>query len=234
MTISKNTRGPNFKRVYQCANELLVLSSVINGFPFKAKALVNEQSDISFCSFEKARNKYHQDIKQFGSDSAVLIEMQGANIIFYNNTETLCRVRFSIIHEFGHYLLEHKLNLERNDALYDVQEVEANCFAAQVLMPEQLLRVCLKRGQALSEDFIMRSFGVSREAAQKRRNSLANTDNEWRERYTSRYDDIILEKYADLLNSLSPLPREYSYTFEDDYARDQERASWLGSRSCWN
>lgn len=51
----------------------LVISSVIDGFPFRAKALVNEQADISFCTYEKARNKYHQDIRQFGSDSAALM-----------------------------------------------------------------------------------------------------------------------------------------------------------------
>ena len=57
MTTSKidNARGPNFK----------------------VKALVNEQADIAFCTFEKAKSKYHQDIRQFGSDSAVLMEMQG-------------------------------------------------------------------------------------------------------------------------------------------------------------
>ena len=139
MTISKinNAREPNFKRIYRYANEMLVLSSAIDTIPFKVKGLVKEQADIAFCSFEKAKSKYHQDIRQFGSDSAVLMEMQGAYIIFYNQDEAPCRVRFSIMHEFGHYILEHELNLSRKDPLYGVQEVEANCFAAQLLMPEK-------------------------------------------------------------------------------------------------
>lgn len=236
MTISKNNnaREPNFKRIYQCANELLVASSVIDGFPFKVKALVKEQADIALCAFEKARREYHQDIRQFGSDSAVLIEMKGAHIIFYNKDEAPYRVRFSIMHEFGHYLLGHELNLDRDDDLYGVQEVEANCFAAQVLMPEQLLRVCSSRGKTLSVDFIMRSFDVSREAAQKRRKTLAKTDYEWRSREESKYDDIIIEKYADLLNRIAPLPIQYTNTFEDDYERELERNSWLETRSRWN
>lgn len=118
--------------------------------------------------------------------------MFGAHIIFYNQDEAPYRVRFSILHEFGHYFLGHELNLDRNDKLYGVQEVEANCFAAQVLMPEQLLRECSKRGKKLSEDFIMKSFGVSWEAARKRRNTLARTVYEWRSREESRYDDIVL------------------------------------------
>lgn len=235
MTIFKNNnvRDPDFKKVYRCANELLVASSVIDGFPFKAKALVKEQADIALCTFEKARSKYHQDIRQFGSDSAVLIEMQGAHIIFYNRDEAPCRVRFSIMHEFGHYLLGHELNLDRDDDLYGVQEVEANCFAAQILMPEQLLRACSKRGKTLSEDFIIQAFEVSRQAAQKRRNTLAKTDYEWRSREESEYDDIILAKYEDLINRIAPFPVQGFYNFEDDYKRELERNSWLDTRSRW-
>lgn len=236
MTIFKtgNHMEPNFKRVYLYANELLVLSSVADTFPFKAKGFVKEQADIAFCSFEKARNQYQLDIRQFGSDSAVLMEMRGAYIIFYNQAEATYRVRFSIMHEFGHYVLGHKLNLDREDELYQVQEVEANCFAAQLLMPEQLLHICVKRGKKISEDFIMQSFEVSREAAQKRRNTLGKTVYEWRSKEESMYDDIILEKYTDVLNRIAPIPNQYWYTFEDDYERDQERSSWLDTRSRWN
>ena len=235
MTISKtnNAREPNFKGIYRYANEMLVLSSAIDTIPFKVKELVKEQADIAFCTFEKAKSKYHQDIRQFGSDSAVLIELQGAYIIFYNQDEMSCRVRFSILHEFGHYVLGHELNITRENPLYGVQEVEANCFAAQLLMPEQLLRVCLNRGKTLSDDFIMKSFDVSREAAQKRRSTLARTNYEWRSREESRYDDIILEKYVDILNRIAPPPRQFYYTFEDDYEREQERSSWLDTRSRW-
>ena len=127
MTISKinNAREPNFKRIYRYANEMLVLSSAIDTIPFKVKGLVREQADIAFCTFEKAKSKYHQDIRQFGSDSAVLMEMQGAYIIFYNQDEAPCRVRFSIMHEFGHYVLGHELNLTREDT-QDSKTVKAD------------------------------------------------------------------------------------------------------------
>ncbi len=142
-------RPVNYKRIYRCANEILALSSVITDFPFKAKKLVHEQSDIAFCSFEKAR-RYLVDITQFGSESAVLMEMGGAYIIFYNQAEMIYRIRFSIMHEFGHYVLRHRLNLKKEDPLYGVQEIEANCFAAQMLMPEQLLRACAQRGKRMT------------------------------------------------------------------------------------
>lgn len=236
MTMSKNTtlRDPDFKRVYQCANEVLISSSAIDGFPFKAKALVQEQSDIALCTFEKAKNKYHQDIRQFGSDSAALLEMQGANIIFYNQSEVIYRIRFSIVHELGHYLLGHKMNLERDDPLYGVQEVEANCFAAQILMPEQLLRVSLNRGNALSEDFIMRSFEVSREAAQRRLSTIAKSVSGWQFREKSIYDDYILDKFSAFLNRIAPASLQHLYTFEEDLECDMERALWMDTRSRWN
>ena len=65
MTISNqnDARKPDFKRVYQKANELLVCSSAIQELPFKTKDLVKEQSDITLCSFKKASSKYHQDRK---------------------------------------------------------------------------------------------------------------------------------------------------------------------------
>ena len=236
MTISKTNSviTPNFKRIYQYANEIHVCSSKIDGFPFKAKELVKEQTDIAFCTFEKASNKYHLDIRQFGSDSAVLTELQGAYIIFYNQFEAPYRVRYSIIHEFGHYTLGHKLSLDREDPLYRVQEVEANCFAAQILMPEQLLRACSMRGITISSDFIMQSFDVSEAAAQKRKSTLAKTSYEWRSREESRYDDIIIEKYSGVLDRIAPSPNYYTYTFEDDYEREQERNSWLDTGSRWN
>ena len=53
MTISKinNAREPDFKKIYRYANEMLVLSAVIDTIPFKVKVLVKEQADIAFCTF---------------------------------------------------------------------------------------------------------------------------------------------------------------------------------------
>ena len=86
--------GINFRKVYRRANEILASSPAVSSFPFRAKELVREQSDIAFCSFDKAR-KCHVDIKQFGSESAVLMELDGAYIIFFNQDEVKYRIRFS-------------------------------------------------------------------------------------------------------------------------------------------
>lgn len=230
MTFDRDTQQKvNFKRIYQVANEILASSSVIETFPYKAKELVHEQSDIVFCSFKKA-TKYKINIKQFGSESAVLTELCGAFVLFYNQDEAIYRIRFSILHEFGHYILGHRMNLSMDNPLYALQEIEANCFAAQLLMPEQLLRECMHRGKAISVDFIRQSFDVSPDAAQRRKNTLAKNPYEWRSREEREYDDIIILRFASKLDEIAPKSNHYSYDYEEDFAREEERNHWLYER----
>ena len=226
-------RKPDFRRVYEQANEILVCTAVIDDFPFPAKRLIKEQTDIALRTFDKACF-YDVDIRQFGSESAVLTEKQGAYIIFYNQTEPNYRIRFSMMHELGHYLLGHEMNLSINDPLYGVQETEANCFAAQVLMPEQLLRECSKRGVTVSEEFIRDAFGVSADAARIRKQTLAKTNYEWRSREETMFDDIILSRFAAHLDSIASKTGLYSYSLEEDDERERERSEWLYTRSRWS
>ena len=227
-------KSVNYKKVYTKANEYLALAPSITGFPFKAKDFIYEQSDIKLCSYSKAQEKYDIYIPVFGSESAVIQELEGAFIIFYNQDEPNYRVRFSIIHEYAHFIFGHKMNLTETDKLYHTQELEANCFAAQILMPEQLLRECSKRGIIISEQFITNSFSVSHDAADKRIKTLANTSYEWRSREEKEFDDIILLKYAHKLNEIAPMPKYNNYyDYDVEYDRQRERDSWLDSRSRW-
>ncbi len=228
-------KSVNYKKVYSKANEYLALAQSITGFPFKVKEFVYEQSDIKLCSFKKAKEKYDIYIPLFGSESAIIQEISGIYIIFYNQDEPVYRVRFSIMHEFGHYVLGHKMNLKESDPLYHTQELEANCFAAQLLMPEQLLRECINRHKRTTIEFIMSAFEVSEDAALKRKNTLANTNYEWRSREEKEFDDIILMRYAKKLNEIAPKVRSYDYyDYEADITQQRERDSWLDTRSRWN
>lgn len=136
------------------------------------------------------------------------------------------------MHEFGHYILNHKMDLKETDKLYHKQELEANCFAAQILMPEQILRECANRGKRIMVNFIRESFGVSDEAAKKRKHTLANTNAEWKSRSERMYDDIIIEKYMHKINQMAPKMKSY-YDFVEDNYRQNERESWLDNRSRW-
>lgn len=67
-------------------------------------------------------------------------------IIYYNDSKPYSRVRFTIAHELGHCILGHlskgkvtnRINSEA-DTYTDPQEVQANVFARDLLMPATVL-----------------------------------------------------------------------------------------------
>lgn len=217
-----NRMKPDFAKAYSAANEILVKSSVITKFPFSTKALVKEQSSTVCRSFKKAK-KYGVDISDFGSKSAVIMRFHGKTIIFYDETKPEPHIDFSIIHEFGHEVNGHDFTQKNSDA-YHKYEIETNYFAAQLLMPEQLLRELQNRGVHITCPFLQSTFGISAQAANKRIETLAKTSMEWYSRTEKKYDDIILLRYADFLNRICPI---YSrYDFEDEYVLQQARNNW--------
>ncbi len=84
--------------------------------------------------------------------SGMLFIKDGHGIISYNPTESTVRQRFTIAHELGHLLLHKKtqdifvdkqfqvhFRNENSSSGQDIQELEANAFAAAILMPKDLL-----------------------------------------------------------------------------------------------
>ena len=233
MTSNQGYKNVDYTLVYTTANEILATSTVIETFPYKTSELIKERSDVRLCTYSKAFDKFGIAMETFGSESAVIQEYCGMHIIFYNQDEPAYRIRFSIMHEFGHYVLKHKMNLSKDDPLYAKQELEANCFAAQILMPEQILRAASNRGKILGIDFIKKSFDVSDDAADKRRKTLANTSYEWRSRAEKEYDDIITLRFDRFINDIAPRKSDL-YDFEDEYSRQRERDMYMDKRSRWN
>jgi len=213
---------PNFANAYSKANEILVKSNVISGFPYSAMDLVKEQSEIKCRTFKKALN-YGVDISSFGSESAVIFKFNDKSIIFYDDEKPMSHVKFSILHELGHPINSHNF-LQKDSETYVKYEVETNYFAAQLLMPEQILREMQQRGTKITHTFLQEHFGVSNQAADKRITTLAKTNVEWRSRMEQEFDDIILLKYQAFLDEICP--RQNEYNFEDEYSRQLERNSW--------
>ncbi len=212
----------DFDKAYIKANEVLVRSSTIQSFPFSSKKLVKEQSQIICRSYGSAK-KYGINITDFGSESATIFRFGGRSIIFYDETKPEPHITFSILHEFGHAILEHDFT-KKNGENYHRYEVETNFFAAQLLMPEQIIREIQKRGKRINSLFLQSTFGVSAQAAEKRIETLAKMNSEWRSENEKEFDDVILFRYADFLNKVCP--NKYDYDFEYEYARQQERDNW--------
>lgn len=90
-------------------------------------------------------------------------------VILYNPYEPIARQRFTIAHELGHYLLGHgsanRGNKRSNSAMIEVQ---ANKFAAELLMPESAIR----QNMNLSAPELCELFGVSARALEYRLKNL--------------------------------------------------------------
>lgn len=91
---------------------------------------------------------------QLGDDvSGLLVVVNGQGTIGYNSTHPYVRQRFTIAHEIGHYVLhqnEEQLFIDKQyTAVYrrdqtsstgeQLREIQANHFAAALLMPEALV-----------------------------------------------------------------------------------------------
>lgn len=134
--------------------------------------------------------------RNFRSDlSGVLVKQAAKSTIGINASHPKTRQRFSIAHEIGHFWLGHAGDMFVDEAKgrasivfrdgrssegTEVPEMEANRFAAAVLMPASLLIVSLKRvvnaGTALSEKEVVaqlaREYQVSPQAMRIRLTSL--------------------------------------------------------------
>lgn len=214
---------PNFEKSYITANNILVSSNVLTMFPFKTKDILKKEDDIIVCCSYKKAKKYNVNIEDFGSKSAVLIKQGDNKIIFYNEEESIARIKFSILHEYGHYKLQHDLDT-KDEEMYKKFEVETNYFAAQLLMPEQLIREMQSRGKRITKEFLIELFEVSEMAAHKRISTLnKNLVLSEEEKY---FDDLIVQKYRNWLDSKVPAFNSFNMFF-DEYERQQKRDRWM-------
>lgn len=79
-----------------------------------------------------------------------------SDIIAYNDKQSRCRVPFSLMHEFGHYILGHKEETLEN-------EDEADTFASHILAP----RILIHKYGYQTADQIHDTFGLSYAASNR-------------------------------------------------------------------
>jgi len=100
----------------------------------------------------------------------------GENFILVNADDSLHRKNFTVAHELGHYLLGHNAEngytvlLRDPDAMVKTPlEQEANCFAANVLVPEPFLLEYLDNYPYITNQQLSKAFGVSADVVRIRR-----------------------------------------------------------------
>lgn len=101
----------------------------------------------------------------FGEDTDGIQITEGEKAtIGYNQTQHPHRQRFTIAHEIGHLLLGHtgkNFILDLNSK--KPEEIEANQFAAELLMPLEMLKNDFRNGKKNARN-IAKAYNVSEEA----------------------------------------------------------------------
>lgn len=100
------------------------------------------------------------------------------SVIGVNRAHARVRQRFTVAHELGHALLDRRDGMHIDQAFklrnptsalaVDPEEIAANAFAAELLMPEDEVREAIGDGLDISDDGairdLARQFGVSQQA----------------------------------------------------------------------
>ncbi len=145
-----------------------------------------ENNDLSIKVEEIADSLRIKIIRHSFSDdvSGVFFKKSDQLYLGVNERHHSHRQRFTIAHEIGHYILHsgeilhydvNKHDLERvyfrADNISDLSEIEANHFAAELLMPEDLIYKCINHGIQKIKD-LADKLDVSEDAVRYRLTNL--------------------------------------------------------------
>ena len=127
------------------------------------------------------QNITHFDSNYDGLSGIAEIDQHGRRIIRSNVEESEQRQRFTLAHEIGHHVLGH-VTSERhpcrdnssnfNSTVNSSQEQDANNFAAQLLMPEEAIKILILRKGISDVEKLSKEFSVSGSAMYYRLKNL--------------------------------------------------------------
>jgi len=232
----------NYKTdIEERVNEILIKSRVAKKFPLDCFLLVDEigkEVAIALMPFSWIEKHGEKAEEVVSSKDAEAVELCGRYIIFYNQDMPLVRIAFSMAHEIGHIVLGHDIERiteyrkkkdPRFKQLYEQSEIEANYFAACLLMPEAVINRLKSLGCCITKDFLKASFGVSDSAAEIRIKTLRRNS----QRYVSYWskdkslDNAVLLKFADFIKKTSPRRKSYEEEYRYEEEMQEERNRWL-------
>lgn len=122
----------------------------IKSFPIDCFNILNTYG-IKAYPYDSLPDKLKEYCMRFSEDA-----INYKDVICYNNHHPTGRIRFSLMHELGHFILKHSQN--------DNQDIEqqANFFASNILAP----RMAIHYAKCDKTSAISVQFGITKEAAQ--------------------------------------------------------------------
>ncbi|MBR5496301.1 MAG: ImmA/IrrE family metallo-endopeptidase [Oscillospiraceae bacterium] len=175
---------PDFNKAVKLATKLLARQTFEK--PCISVKELKLGNSVMFDTFENYKRITNAPIPcQSDSACGVTVCLGKKFLILYNEKErNQKRLNWTLAHELGHICLRHECD-------GDVQEIEANFFAAQLLMPEVVINQIQKVTGKLSYQELCVIFGVSVQAAKHRIKTLSvrNAKN------LSSDDKIVLSKF---------------------------------------
>jgi Zn-dependent peptidase ImmA (M78 family) len=192
-----------------------ILRQGISTLPINATSFYDSQNrEIIVVSFQKYASLSGLSLNLltvggcFGEGLAMRRLRPDLNLLLYNEQSYNMRQRHTILHETGHFICNHNKHGE-------IEEVEAHFFASQFLTPNVLIREIKHRGYRISKKFLMNTFKISGEAADKKLNYLTR----YPETHKNDYDAAILDSFNNYLNLNFP-PADISILFDESLFED--------------
>ena len=184
---------PNFSRCAAAAKGLLLEQRPSSTW-IDVRAL-RYQKKIFFDSFENYCQTTGLDYALVSAalpDGCTLATRSAYVVLYHGEERKKDRLNFTLAHEIGHIYLEHKSDGE-------LEEIEANFFAAELLMPEALVRYMLRLNNGLRAEDLHEWFFVTRTAAEKRLHTLRRKGD-----FSSPTDREILRRFLPFLSVEEP------------------------------
>lgn len=202
------------------ASEILLLQEDLI-FPIDVEKLKLKDKSIVFSSYLNYAKKTGisvSDLNPDGKYNDAMVYSRSVNekLILYNSEiYSKGRILWNKAHELGHIVLNHKEQGE-------LEEIEANTFASQLLLPQCLLKALIQNNLKVSSDYIVAKFGLSNAAA---KSCLKLVSKKLENEFDATYDDIILYKCKDFLNG--EIKKNIRSHYYDNDISDEERKNWL-------
>lgn len=189
---------PNFKKAQEEAYKVLIYQQHFS-FPINPLQIKLRDCNVKIISLQEYSKKVNLNLNNLTMNGkfndGYTYNIGNTFFIFYNDfIDTKERIVWTISHELGHIILKHKTQS-------NINEVEANFFAAQLLVPQCVLKQLIKNGVNLTPQYISSKFKISYDAS---KHCIENLKNVMDKDFTTEYDDIIINLFSPyILNDYS-------------------------------